>query len=87
VPADLRLATLRTATLRTEQSSLTGEPVAVFKGLEPAGDLHCELQVRPVPVGWGGAPAGWSSEQLAAAALGPTCLQLCVRASGLHRVV
>jgi magnesium-transporting ATPase (P-type) len=46
VPADLRLVALKTATLRAEQSSLTGEPVAVLKGLEPAGDAACELQVR-----------------------------------------
>ena len=46
VPADVRLVALKTATLRAEQSSLTGEPVAVLKGLEPAGDARCELQAK-----------------------------------------
>jgi hypothetical protein len=41
----VRLVSLKTATLRAEQSSLTGEPVAVLKGLEPTADANCELQV------------------------------------------
>lgn len=53
MPADLRLVALKTATLRAEQSSLTGEPVAVLKGLDAAGDENCELQV-----GWLGAARG-----------------------------
>lgn len=45
VPADLRLVVCKTATLRAEQSSLTGEPQAVLKGVEAVGDANCELQV------------------------------------------
>lgn len=44
VPADARVAVMRTALLQAEQSSLTGEPVAVNKGLEPIADADCELQ-------------------------------------------
>jgi hypothetical protein len=47
VPADLRLVQCRTATLRAEQASLTGEPQAVLKSTEPVGDAQCELQVGP----------------------------------------
>lgn len=36
----------KTATLRAEQSSLTGEPQAVLKGVDPVADPNCELQVR-----------------------------------------
>jgi hypothetical protein len=39
----------KTATLRAEQASLTGEPQAVLKGVEAVGDPDCELQVR---FGW-----------------------------------
>jgi Ca2+-transporting ATPase len=46
VPADMRLVTLKTATLRAEQSSLTGEPVAVMKGTDPVADAACELQAK-----------------------------------------
>lgn len=49
VPADLRLVVCRTATLRAEQSSLTGEPQAVLKGVEPVADANCELQVGAQP--------------------------------------
>jgi P-type E1-E2 ATPase len=48
VPADLRLVVCKTATLRAEQSSLTGEPQAVLKGTDAVADAHCELQVRRV---------------------------------------
>lgn len=46
IPADLRLLTLKTATLRIEQSSLTGESVAVAKGTEAVADADCELQAK-----------------------------------------
>ncbi len=46
VPADMRVAALKTATLRAEQSSLTGEPVAVLKGTEPVHDVEVELQAK-----------------------------------------
>ncbi len=49
VPADLRVAAMKTATLRAEQSSLTGESVAVNKGAAPVKDAGCELQARPCP--------------------------------------
>lgn len=45
VPADIRVLSLRTATLRCEQASLTGESVAVLKGTEPTSSADCELQV------------------------------------------
>jgi magnesium-transporting ATPase (P-type) len=51
VPADLRLVVCKTATLRAEQSSLTGEPQAVLKGVEAVADANCELQVR-LGLGW-----------------------------------
>jgi len=54
IPADMRLVVLKTATLRAEQSSLTGEPVAVLKGTEAIQDAKCELQVGGQLVGsWG----------------------------------
>eukprot|EP00775_Hariotina_reticulata_P011517 gene11517-11660_t len=46
VPADLRLVQCRTATLRAEQASLTGEPQAVLKSTEPVMDANCELQAK-----------------------------------------
>ena len=46
MPADLRLAKLKTATLRVEQASLTGESVAVAKRTEPVGDEGAELQAQ-----------------------------------------
>jgi len=45
IPADIRLVVCKTATLRAEQASLTGEPQAVLKGVEPVKDANCELQV------------------------------------------
>jgi Ca2+-transporting ATPase len=45
IPADLRLVVCKTATLRAEQASLTGEPQAVLKGTDPVADANCELQV------------------------------------------
>ena len=46
VPADCRVIKLKTATLRSEQASLTGESVAVLKGTEPTKDEQCELQEK-----------------------------------------
>ena len=46
VPADLRIVAMKTATLRAEQSSLTGESVAVNKGAAPGAEEGCELQAR-----------------------------------------
>ena len=46
VPADIRIIALKTATLRSEQASLTGESVAVLKGTEAVQEDGCELQVR-----------------------------------------
>jgi Ca2+-transporting ATPase len=46
VPADLRLVKLKTATLRVEQASLTGESVAVAKRTEPIKDEGAELQAQ-----------------------------------------
>ena len=46
MPADLRLAKLKTATLRVEQASLTGESVAVPKYTEPIKDEEAELQAQ-----------------------------------------
>lgn len=51
VPADLRLVVCKTATLRAEQSSLTGEPQAVLKGIDAVPDPDCELQVGTGRVG------------------------------------
>jgi len=46
VPADCRVCELKTATLRAEQASLTGESVAVLKQVEPSGEEGCELQAK-----------------------------------------
>ena len=46
VPADLRLGKLKTATLRVEQASLTGESVAVAKFTEAVKDDGAELQAQ-----------------------------------------
>ena len=44
VPADCRVIQLKTATLRSEQASLTGESVAVLKSTDEVKDEQCELQ-------------------------------------------
>ena len=44
VPADCRVVELKTATVRVEQASLTGESVAVDKRLEAVNDVDIELQ-------------------------------------------
>ena len=46
VPADMRVAAMKTSTLRVEQSSLTGEAVPVLKGTNPIFMDDCELQGR-----------------------------------------
>ncbi|KAF7826216.1 calcium-transporting ATPase, endoplasmic reticulum-type [Senna tora] len=46
VPADMRVATLKTSTLRVEQSSLTGEAMPVLKGTNPIFMDDCELQAK-----------------------------------------
>ncbi|KAK9815793.1 hypothetical protein WJX72_009539 [[Myrmecia] bisecta] len=44
VPADVRIISLKTATLRAEQASLTGESVAVSKVHQQIKEEDCELQ-------------------------------------------
>ncbi|GLT79803.1 hypothetical protein SLA2020_512770 [Shorea laevis] len=46
VPADMRVATLKTSTLRVEQSSLTGEAMPVLKAADPVFMDDCELQAK-----------------------------------------
>ncbi|KAL3130923.1 Calcium-transporting ATPase, endoplasmic reticulum-type [Trebouxia sp. C0009 RCD-2024] len=46
VPADIRLVTLKTATLRLEQASLTGEAMPVHKELAAIAEEDCELQAK-----------------------------------------
>ncbi|KAG2725621.1 hypothetical protein I3843_01G074700 [Carya illinoinensis] len=46
VPADMRVAALKTTTFRVEQSSLTGEAVPVLKGTDPIFLDDCELQAK-----------------------------------------
>ncbi|KAG8391970.1 hypothetical protein BUALT_Bualt01G0242800 [Buddleja alternifolia] len=46
VPADMRVAVLKTSTLRVEQSSLTGEAMPVMKGTNPVFLDDCELQAK-----------------------------------------
>ncbi|KAK0581122.1 hypothetical protein LWI29_010209 [Acer saccharum] len=46
VPADMRVASLKTSTLRVEQSSLTGEAMPVLKGTGPVFMDDCELQAK-----------------------------------------
>lgn len=46
VPADMRVAALKTSTLRLEQSSLTGEAMPVLKGTNPIFLDDCELQAK-----------------------------------------
>ncbi|KAK9865269.1 hypothetical protein WJX84_000813, partial [Apatococcus fuscideae] len=38
-----RVVSIKTATLRVEQASLTGEPVAILKGVEAHADVECDL--------------------------------------------
>eukprot|EP00878_Enallax_costatus_P002528 GHUV01002710.1.p1 GENE.GHUV01002710.1~~GHUV01002710.1.p1 ORF type:complete len:741 (+),score=207.05 GHUV01002710.1:194-2416(+) len=46
VPADIRLVVCKTATLRAEQASLTGESQAVLKSTDCGTDADCELQAK-----------------------------------------
>ncbi|KAG5566052.1 hypothetical protein RHGRI_001848 [Rhododendron griersonianum] len=46
VPADMRIAVLKTSTLRVEQSSLTGEAMPVLKGANSVLMDDCELQAK-----------------------------------------
>nr|CAD1844504.1 unnamed protein product [Ananas comosus var. bracteatus] len=46
VPADMRVAALKTSTLRVEQSSLTGESMPVIKGTSTVFTDDCELQAK-----------------------------------------
>ncbi|XP_076890840.1 calcium-transporting ATPase, endoplasmic reticulum-type-like isoform X2 [Bidens hawaiensis] len=46
VPADMRVAVLKTSTLRVEQSSLTGESVPVLKQTQPVLVKDCDLQAK-----------------------------------------
>ncbi|XP_057869543.2 calcium-transporting ATPase, endoplasmic reticulum-type isoform X2 [Cryptomeria japonica] len=46
VPADMRIASLKTSTLRMEQSSLTGESHPVFKSTKAVLMDDCELQAK-----------------------------------------
>ncbi|PWA76491.1 calcium-transporting ATPase, endoplasmic reticulum-type [Artemisia annua] len=46
VPADMRVAVLKTSTLRVEQSSLTGESLPVLKGTQPVLLTDCDLQAK-----------------------------------------
>ncbi|KAK9743199.1 hypothetical protein RND81_03G223900 [Saponaria officinalis] len=46
VPADMRVALLKTSTLRVEQSSLTGESMPVLKSTAPILLDDCELQAK-----------------------------------------
>ncbi|KAH1130212.1 hypothetical protein J1N35_001590 [Gossypium stocksii] len=46
VPADMRIAALKTSTLRMEQSALTGEAMPVLKGTSPIFPEECELQAK-----------------------------------------
>ncbi|KAK8942649.1 Calcium-transporting ATPase, endoplasmic reticulum-type [Platanthera zijinensis] len=46
VPADMRVASLKTSTLRVEQSSLTGESMPVIKSTSPVLIDDCELQAK-----------------------------------------
>ncbi|PKI54895.1 hypothetical protein CRG98_024726 [Punica granatum] len=46
VPADMRVAVLKTSTFGVEQSSLTGEAMPVLKGTDPVTLDDCELQCK-----------------------------------------
>lgn len=46
VPADIRVISLKTATLRLEQASLTGEAMPVHKELAAIAEEDCELQAK-----------------------------------------
>ena len=46
VPADIRVVTLKTATLRLEQASLTGEAMPVHKEVAAIAEQDCELQAK-----------------------------------------
>lgn len=46
VPADLRLISIKTATLRAEQASLTGESDAVHKSVNATTHPNAELQSK-----------------------------------------
>lgn len=46
VPADMRVAILKTSTLRVEQSSLTGEAMPVLKGTNTVFLEDCEIQAK-----------------------------------------
>ncbi|CAN6466082.1 unnamed protein product [Victoria cruziana] len=46
VPADMRVAKLKTSTFRVEQSSLTGESMPVIKTVNPVFMEDCELQAK-----------------------------------------
>ncbi|KAJ7961752.1 Calcium-transporting ATPase [Quillaja saponaria] len=46
VPADMRIAALKTSTFRVEQSSFTGEAMPVLKGTSPIFLDDCELQAK-----------------------------------------
>ncbi|XP_009600380.1 calcium-transporting ATPase, endoplasmic reticulum-type [Nicotiana tomentosiformis] len=46
VPADMRVATLKSSTLRVEQSSLTGESMPVTRSIDSLPMDDCELQAK-----------------------------------------
>lgn len=46
VPADMRIVSLKTSTIRMEQSSLTGESMPVIKSTYPIPKSDCELQSK-----------------------------------------
>ena len=46
IPADCRLAELKTTTVRVEQMALTGESVTIMKQIEPIPQKECEIQSK-----------------------------------------
>eukprot|EP00798_Chlamydomonas_sp_ICE-L_P020359 gene20359-27123_t len=46
VPADIRCIVLKTATVRSEQATLTGEACAVSKSIDAVSDPDCEIQSK-----------------------------------------